>query len=117
MIPETSLNIYLYHEPVDMRKQIDGLAILAEQVMGLDPFANNLFVFCNRQRDKLKVLYWDRNGFCLCYKRLERERFKWPKQFSDEQMCISQESLRWLLEGIDIEQIQRHKPFVFESVL
>ncbi|MBT7409860.1 MAG: IS66 family insertion sequence element accessory protein TnpB [Methylococcales bacterium] len=100
-----------------MRKQIDGLAIIAEEAMGLNPFANNLFVFCNRQRDKTKILHWDRNGFCLCYKRLEQDVFKWPKQFNQEQINISHESLLWLLDGVDIEQIKRHKSFEFDTVM
>lgn len=113
----SSLEVFLYPDPVDMRKAIDGLALIVEELMALDPFSSQLFVFCNRQRDKIKMLYWERNGFCLFYKRLEKERFKWPKQMTGQSMAISVESLNWLLDGIDIEQIKRHKSFEFSSVM
>ena len=57
--------VYLHRDVVDFRKSIDGLSAIVEQAMGLDPFADALYVFCNRHRDRLKVLYWDRTGFCL----------------------------------------------------
>lgn len=64
-------DIYLHKAPVDFRKGINGLSLIVEQHMNLNPFSEALFVFCNRTRDKLKVLYWQRNGFCLWQKRLE----------------------------------------------
>ena len=67
--------VYLHCEPVDLRKAIDGLSLIVEQGMGLSVYDSALFVFCNRRRDKLKVLYWDNSGFCLWYKRLEKEKF------------------------------------------
>lgn len=70
--------VYLYLQPVDFRKSINGLSALVELEMSLDPFMPALFVFCNRQRDKVKLLYWERNGFVLWYKRLEKQRFCWP---------------------------------------
>lgn len=71
--------VYLCREPVDFRKSISGLAVLVEQALGLDPFAKALYVFTNRDRDRIKLLYWERCGFCLWYKRLERQRFVWPQ--------------------------------------
>jgi transposase len=76
-------SIHVYHDPVDMRKSIDGLAAIVELELERSPFAPALFVFCNRQRDKVKLLYWERNGFVLWYKRLEKQRFKWPKRLRD----------------------------------
>ena len=68
--------VYLCREFVDFRKGTNGLAVLVEVALRLDPFSEQLFVFCNRKRDKVKILYWERNGFCLWQKRLERARFE-----------------------------------------
>ena len=102
--------VYLVREPVDLRKSIDGLSILVSQVLGQDPFSAQLFVFVNRRRDKLKALLWDRNGFVLYYKRLERGQFPWPA-IGDEQaaLVIEQRQLQWLLSGLSIEQRQAHR--------
>src|SRR5690606_23322258 len=70
--------VYLCRAPVDFRKSIGGLSALVEQELGLNPFGTALYVFVNRQRDKIKALYWHRNGFCLWYKRLEREKCNDP---------------------------------------
>ncbi|MEJ2406127.1 MAG: IS66 family insertion sequence element accessory protein TnpB [Candidatus Thiodiazotropha sp.] len=67
--------VYLYADPVDMRKSIDGLLHLVVQELALSPMTDALFVFCNRSRDKIKMLYWERNGFIVWYKRLEKQRF------------------------------------------
>jgi transposase len=77
-LTSTALKVYLAPGYTDMRKAINGLSILVEQ-LELDPFSGHLFVFCNRSRKILKILYWDRNGFCLWHKRLEKQRFKWPE--------------------------------------
>jgi transposase len=99
--------VYLARDPVDMRKQIDGLVLIVQETFDLDPFAPALFAFCNRQRDKVKVLYWHKNGFCLLYKRLERGRFQWPKQPSDT-LLTSERDLKWLLEGLSLESLATH---------
>ena len=70
--------VYLCRQPVDMRKAIDGLAVLLEGVLSMSPFEPHLFVFCNRRRDKIKMLYFEGNGFVLWYKRLEKQRFYCP---------------------------------------
>lgn len=69
--------VYLHKQPVDFRKSINGLSLLVEQEMQLSPFSGALFVFCNQQRTRLKVLYWDSTGFCLWYKRLEKDKFRY----------------------------------------
>ena len=92
--------VYLAVGSTDMRKAIKGLSILVEQAMDLDPFSGDLFVFCNRKRTIIKILYWDHNGFCLWHKRLEKHRFKWP-QTGQETLLIGSEQLGWLLAGLD----------------
>lgn len=108
--------IYLHRQPVDFRKSINGLTLLVEQHMELSPFSGALFVFCNRHRDKIKALYWDTTGFCLWYKRLEQERFKWPSRLNGETLTLSEQQWHWLLEGIDITKIQRHSPLHYASL-
>ncbi len=108
--------IYLHRDPVDFRKSINGLSIIVEQQMQLSPFANGLFVFCNKGRDKLKVLYWDSTGFCLWYKRLEQDKFKWPRKHSESTMRLSRQQWDWLLSGLDIRQMQGHQPLMFEAI-
>lgn len=71
----SAAQVYLACGSTDMRKSIDGLAVLVKESFQLDPFSNALFVFCNRNRDKLKILYWENNGFWLYYRRLERGKF------------------------------------------
>ncbi len=94
--------IYLHRDSVDFRKSINGLVTIVEQEMQLSPFAPALFVFCNRNRDRIKVLYWDRSGFCLWYKRLEKEKFKWPRRYPASMMTLSEAQWQWLLSGYDI---------------
>lgn len=109
MLNEVSIDrVYLACGPTDLRKSIDGLAALVQEAFELDPFSPNLFVFCNRQRDKLKILYWDHNGFWLYYRRLERGRFQWPMDSDCKTKSISRRQLRWLLDGLSLEQPKAH---------
>ena len=98
--------IYLALEPINMHASFDKLALLVEEVIQQSPLNGHLFVFRNRQRDKLKALFWDRNGFSIFYRRLEKGRFKIPKMKND---CVelSQEDFKLLLDGIDISKLQR----------
>ena len=91
--------IYLACGPTDMRKAINGLAALVELSFKLDPYEGAVFVFCNRGKDRLKMLEWDVDGFGLYLKRLEKGRFKWPSKNGDDTMCMSGEELERLLEG------------------
>ncbi len=109
--------VYVCREPVDMRKSIDGLAALVEDVLAMDPFSEQLFVFINRRRDKLKMLYWERSGFVLWYKRLERERFKWPVHLPGEVMTLTGQQLNWLLDGYDLRYLKAHQRLAYRSVL
>ena len=102
--------VYLACGSTDLRKSIDGLAAIVSQVFELDLFSSSLFVFCNRDRDKLKILVWDNNGFCLYYRRLERGRFRWPQQPGQKTLPISRRQLQWLLDGLTLEQSLAHAP-------
>jgi transposase len=102
--------VYLACGSTDLRKSIDGLAALVRHSFEHDLFSNSLFVFCNRERDKLKILYWDHNGFWLYYRRLEKGRFCWPAQAGEPTQSISRRQLQWLLDGLSLEQRQAHPP-------
>ena len=117
MRPAEDVEVYLCRDPVDMRKSINGLSILVEQALALDPFRPHLFVFCNRKRDKIKILYWERTGFVLWYKRLEKNRFAWPLSGDEEVVALSGRELNWLLDGIDVFAMQPHEEVSFETVL
>lgn len=109
MIEEWSnRQVYLACGSCDMRKSIDGLAVLVKASFDLDPFSPSLFAFCNRQRNKLKILQWDHNGFWLYYRRLERGKFDWPSSDAGA-VSISYREFRWLLDGLSLEQKQAHK--------
>ena len=109
-------DIYLHREPVDFRKSINGLMIIVEQDMSLSPFTPAMFVFCNKARDKLKVLYWDRTGFCLWYKRLEKDKFKWPRNSPQAVFTVTGQQWDWLLTGLDIAKMHGHRPLNFATV-
>jgi transposase len=109
--------VYLACGSTDMRRSIDGLAAIVSHSFRLDPFSPSLFVFCNRQRDRLKILRWDHNGFWLYYRRLERGRFQWPSTGSSPTVTINQRELRWLLDGLTLEQRQAHPPVIARTVI
>ncbi len=105
------IKVWLYQNKVDMRKAIDGLSIVVASHMSKSPNSGELFLFFNNHGDKIKVLYWDKNGFCLWYKRLEKGRFKIPKDKSQ----ISYEQLRWLLDGLDVSTLQGYKKLEYKN--
>jgi len=106
---DTVQHVYLALHSTDMRKSIDGLAALVSAVFQLDPFSESWFVFSNRERDKVKILRWDHNGFWLYYRRLERGRFRWPSSDGCQTMVISRRQLQWLLDGLNIDQPKGHR--------
>jgi len=116
LTPNKVSNVYLACQSVDMRKSIDGLAAIVQQRFKLDIFAECLFVFCNRNRNKVKILYWECNGFWLYYKRLERGRFQWVNTDQDVQ-SISQRELRWLLDGLPMDQPKAHKRVYADGII
>lgn len=113
LIDPGNLRVLLYTCPIDMRKAIDGLSVLVSNHLEETPTSGSLYVFYNRGTDKLKVLYWDRNGFCLFYKRLEKGHFKLPHS-SDQKMSISTQQLRWLLDGLDITKLKGHDSLSYQ---
>ena len=109
--------VYLYRQAIDFRKSIGGLSVLVEQELEMNPFGDALYVFVNRRHDKIKALYWHRNGFCLWYKRLEAERFPWPALDAVEAThSLTLKELEWLLEGIDLWAHKPHKTLNYQSV-
>ena len=113
---QTDIPIYLHIAPVDFRKSINGLSVIVSESMDLPVFKPGLFVFCNRQRDKLKVLYWDNTGFALWYKRLEKDKFKWPKQCDQEILALNDEQWDWLLRGLNILALKPHQTSTFSHI-
>ena len=95
--------VFLACGKTDMRKQINGLVTIVEGSFELDPFDGALFVFCNRNRDRVKILEWDGDGFWLHFKRLEKGRFKWPTEGSEATMTLTGEELSFLLGGTRVE--------------
>lgn len=108
--------VYLHRAPVDMRKQIDGLAILAKEVIQQEPTSGAVFGFINLRRNKLKLLVWERNGFIVWYKRLERDKFHWPRRSDEVVITLTGEQLNWLLDGYDVWRMKPHEALQF-SVL
>ena len=104
--------VYLVTGYTDLRRGIDGLAAIVQSQLLLDPFSKALFLFCGRHCDRIKGLLWEGDGFLLLYKRLDNGRFQWPRSETEAVMLTSQQ-IRWLLEGLKIEQpkaIREGKP-------
>ncbi|MCL2153996.1 MAG: IS66 family insertion sequence element accessory protein TnpB [Oscillospiraceae bacterium] len=95
--------VYLSCGHTDMRKQINGLMAIVDGSFNLDPFSNAVFVFCNRNRDRIKILEWDADGFWLYFKRLEKGRFRWPQVGDEPTMTLTGEELAVLLGGVRVE--------------
>ena len=104
-------DIYLVTGRTDMRKSINGLSLIVGNVLEMNPLSHAWFIFCNRPRDKLKILFWDTNGFWLYYRLLEKGRFKWPVMTDElEAVSITQHQLHWLLSGLSLTTKYAHKP-------
>jgi transposase len=108
--------IFIHRDPVDMRKGINGLCeVVASAEMG-DLMKPHLFVFSGRRRGSLKVLYFDKSGFALWQKRLEKEKFPWPKKHESGIVALSAERFAWLLEGYDVWRMRPHAELNFDRV-
>lgn len=105
-----SAKVFLVSGVTDMRKSIDGLSLIVAEQLEMDPFSEAWFIFCNRGRDKLKILFWDTNGFWLYYRRLEKGTFKWPRPNPQGVISISKPQLHWLLSGLALENTRAHQP-------
>ena len=115
MIFNYSRQIYLIAPETDLRLGIDGYAHIVQDHYRMNPMSESFYCFTNKRHNRLKILYWDSNGFWLFYKRLEKSTFKWPKR-NDECIEINEKQLGWLLEGLSIEQKRAfrdiHRQFV-----
>lgn len=112
----SNLKVYLHRGPIDMRKQRNGLAAIAKEVMQQDPFQPAFFLFTNKRGDALKILTWDINGFSVWYKVIEsREKFPWPRLFEEDVIEMTSEQLHWLMDGYDVWS-RPHKPVSFMHV-
>ncbi|MEO5350965.1 MAG: IS66 family insertion sequence element accessory protein TnpB [Magnetococcus sp. YQC-3] len=117
MRPSTDLSeVFVCLEPIDFRKGITGLAALVEAELERNPFAAALYLFSKRRRDRVKLLYWERNGFCLWQKRLEKERFHGLRSADSRVEVIAGQQLNWLLDGYDIARIKPHKSLNYSYV-
>ena len=97
--------VFLHRQPVDFRKSINGLSAIVEQDMQQSPFSKHLYVFINKRRNRLKILFWEDNGFCLYYKRLEKKQFHWPKHLESEMIILTGQQLDWLLDGYNLNYL------------
>lgn len=105
-----SVKIWCSTSPTDLRRGFDGLSGLVRSQLHADPLSGHLFVFFNRKADRLKVLYWDRDGMCIWYKRLERGRFHFPTA-EDACLELTPGQLQMILDGIDVERVRRFKRY------
>ncbi len=112
MLKEKSV-IYVSLSPIDMRKSIDGLSMLVVSHLQGNPQSGDLFLFCNRSKDKIKALYWDRNGFVLFYKRLEKDKFKFSFNEKNSPIEIGQKELSWLLAGFNFSKMSAYPELDF----
>lgn len=108
--------VFFHREPVDMRNAITGLSVIVERAEMGDLMGPNLFVFANRRRDLMKVLYFDRSGFALWMKRLEKDKFPWPKKKESEVVALTAEQFEWLLDGYDVWKMKPFEELRFSRV-
>ena len=101
--------VYLAAGATDLRMSINGLSAIVQEYFELDPFSADLYVFCNRNRDRLKILRWQHNGFWLYIRRLDKGRFNWPQRADSDTIEVSGRELSWLLDGLSIHQAKAHQ--------
>jgi transposase len=111
-LPAT-VRLFLCRQPIDCRRSFDGLYALVQQQLQQEPLSGHLFIFRNRRGERLKILYWDRDGLAIWYKRLERGTFRLPtlNSTSDQAVEITAAELAMLLEGVDLDSAQRHERY------
>lgn len=107
-LPSTRLHFYLYTHPTDMRKSFNGLFGIVTAALKADPLSGDVYVFINKRKDRIKLLFWDNGGFWIFYKRLEKGTFQYPvSDPASESLAISYDELVMILEGIDLHSIKR----------
>ena len=114
VLPE-DMKVLVSVAPVDMRKSIDGLTLLVVDVLKQNPQSRYLFLFRNQAFDKVKGLYWDKNGFVLIYKRLEKSKFGFPKKMTESVLEIDAKQLSWLLAGFEFMRMKDYPELDFSS--
>ena len=115
--PSPDSRIYLYRQPIDMRKSINGLVAIVEGEMTLDPFCSALFIFCNTNRTLIKMVGWEGNGFILWMKRIDKARFRWPTDLPMDQIDLTAQQINWLLDGYDLTRLQGHSGLAHHTVM
>ena len=116
MRPSGEGKVYLHRLPVDFRKAINGLSLIVQDSLLLNPYDEALFVFINKARNRIKLLYWERNGFCLWHKRLEKNKFAWPLHEQGDTVVATTQELNWLLDGFDIWRSPPHERLFYQTV-
>jgi len=101
--------VFLAAGSTDLRRSMNGLAAIVQECFELDPFSSDLFVFCNKNCDRLKILRWQHNGFWLYIRRLDKGKFNWPKYADRDTLEVSGRELGWLLDGLSIQQEKAHR--------
>lgn len=109
-------SVFIHRDPVDMRRGINGLSEIVQLAEMGSLNGNHLFVFCGKRRNSIKILYFDKSGFCLWQKRLEKDRFPWPRKLKDDIVHLSPEQMTWLLEGYDVWKMRPFAELQFERV-
>lgn len=115
MLLSSNTKVWLALGSTDMRKSINSLSILVANTLQQDIYSGHLFVFCNKSRTTIKILYWDRNGFCLWHKRLEKAKFIWPNSASMV-LELNYNQLSWLLDGLDFSKLKGHKELKYTHI-
>lgn len=114
--PQEFKKVFIHRDPVDMRKAINGLCEIVQEAGIGSLMEPHLFVFSGRRRNVIKVLYFDRSGFCLWQKRLEVDKFPWPKKLTESVVSVTPDQLSWLLEGYDVWKMKPFSQLNFEKV-
>lgn len=114
--PSDFKGVFLHRDPVDMRKQINGLSEIVQMAKMGDLMGSYLFVFAGRRRDLIKVLYFDKSGFALWMKRLEKDKFPWPKKATASTVRLTPEQFAWLLTGYDVWKMKPFEELHFDKV-
>ena len=108
------IRVFLYRQPTDMRKSFHGLVALTESALRQDPLSGSFFVFLNRRRDRIKILYWGQIGYCIWYQQLQRGTYQLPKQDEldgAESIEMTRTQLSLILDGIDLASVRQRKRF------
>lgn len=109
--------IYIAVDPVDFRKQANGLALLVKHTLDENPLETRaIFVFTNKRKTSVKAIYWDETGFAMWVKVLEKDKFKWPKVVGGSKIAMNAKEIKWLLQGVDLSKIKTHRPVTFPEI-